>query len=523
MSVSQVAPVALGICIVVLSFVLGFFGIRYQVWLMRTLWDIGRVAALLICLLGALITPAATDTAYMPWGHGFMSLLSGRNYIWPYELTDYERAAAWYLYALTDAESIYRQYRGTATTQSGLFHAIIPLLAHMDEQSCFGVLRYLPLFGRTYAGYSYSVLPWSDGAEVYATPVNPNIAATRRSFLAVIPKFLYGGPRIFVGDHNGAYAVLEDSELLFPPGDSRDWDPCSILSQGPPILLPTYMSIAISHESPAKIEERGKRGDWTAAKEAGFIYLFVDLRHRDYARARYWLTLAANGGDGEAMEALGEELTSAGGSGNPADFATGLKWLEQAARQGRGTAAAQLAYLYSTGKGTAVDSRRALELFDGAAHAGVINAMENLSILYHSGLGVQKNDEEARKWAESAADLGSALGMSMLGIAYESGWAGPSIDLFKSREWYERAAKLGDMVATTRLAYMCFFGHGGPKDLTKAARLFEKAAMNGDKYASSYLAYMYRLGLGVAKDDAKAQFWDRYSALPHRVSVRPTQ
>jgi TPR repeat protein len=77
--------------------------------------------------------------------------------------------------------------------------------------------------------------------------------------------------------------------------------------------------------------------------------------------------------------------------------------------------------------------------------------MYNLGVLHQQGSGLPQDYRVARQWYERAAALGEALAMHNLGVLYENG-SGVGKDLTKARQWYEKAALLGNAAAKEHLA-----------------------------------------------------------------------
>jgi TPR repeat protein len=75
-----------------------------------------------------------------------------------------------------------------------------------------------------------------------------------------------------------------------------------------------------------------------------------------------------------------------------------------------------------------------------------------LAAFYMDGLGgLAKNDQEAARLLKLAADQDLPVAQRMLGTLYESGRGVPQ-DVAHAKEWYRRAAALGDADASTKLA-----------------------------------------------------------------------
>lgn len=78
----------------------------------------------------------------------------------------------------------------------------------------------------------------------------------------------------------------------------------------------------------------------------------------------------------------------------------------------------------------------------------------------------------------------------------------------KELEWYESAARKGNLKAMVCLAYGYFHGTFVPKDEAKSFRWMTLAAEGGNAQGMSGLAECYREGFGVERDDKKAMFWE---------------
>jgi TPR repeat protein len=169
-----------------------------------------------------------------------------------------------------------------------------------------------------------------------------------------------------------------------------------------------------------------------------------------------------------------------------------------------------------------------------AAIAGVLGCGEKVpQVASEDSSNWGKNDPpvppkptlpELRKKAEA----GDVLAMVELGKAYDLGrnWgksiqfnyievrddAVPLLDREKAAEWYEKAAKHGNVEALGRLGRLFYMGSGVPKDLVKALERFQSAALQGDAIAQYGLGGMYLAGDGIPKDDIKGRDWIEKSA-----------
>jgi hypothetical protein len=78
--------------------------------------------------------------------------------------------------------------------------------------------------------------------------------------------------------------------------------------------------------------------------------------------------------------------------------------------------------------------------------------------------------------------------MLLMGVNYYTGCMGYKQDYAKAREWYEKAAALGDAWALCNLGYIYYYGRGVEIDYEKAFSLFERSAYRGNHNA------MYKMG-----------------------------
>ena len=56
---------------------------------------------------------------------------------------------------------------------------------------------------------------------------------------------------------------------------------------------------------------------------------------------------------------------------------------------------------------------------------------------------------------------------------------GIELDYDEARRWYQAAEDQGNPKAMRNLAYLSYFGEGGPSDFERAARLFHAASKQG--------------------------------------------
>src|SRR5262249_20466307 len=125
--------------------------------------------------------------------------------------------------------------------------------------------------------------------------------------------------------------------------------------------------------------------------------------------------------------------------------------------------------------------------------------MNSLGELSEGGTGVPQNYQTAKNWYKKAADLGNADAMGNLGALFESGRGGPQ-SLETAREWYVKGAALKGRVAMHNLG-------GGAPQCAEAGRFATPTAMLEN-------------GRGTSKNLAEAKFWyERAAALEYAPAL----
>ena len=208
------------------------------------------------------------------------------------------------------------------------------------------------------------------------------------------------------------------------------------------------------------------------------------------------------------------------------------EYYRRASSKGNASAMFCLGKLYWTGKGVEQDRKTAVRYFRDAAHEGNVESMVMLGWVYYRGLRdgkreiVEKDLSLSRKYYQMAVDNGDdrsfywlgvvcydqkdykaalanfkkaarldpagvsfdgksaseqtsirnsrALAMVRIGCMYRAGQGGEGVNYPKAKEWFERAAKLGDASAMNNLSMMYAVGDGVPKDQALSEEWFKK-------------------------------------------------
>ena len=196
-------------------------------------------------------------------------------------------------------------------------------------------------------------------------------------------------------------------------------------------------------------------------------------------------TLAAEGGDSDAMYIVGEYY--ANGTGTDKDLKKAVDWYRKAAEQGEVDAQMCLGECYMFGKGVKQDYAESFKWLMEAASRGSVVAQSYVGDFYHQGLGdIEQNDEEAVDWYRKAAEQGQVDAQRHLGFLYMQG-DGVEQNSTEGLKWLEKAAEQGDDIAQRNLGLFYMQGLCVEQNFTEGLKWLEKAAEQGDDIAERIL------------------------------------
>lgn len=130
---------------------------------------------------------------------------------------------------------------------------------------------------------------------------------------------------------------------------------------------------------------------------------------------------------------------------------------------------------------------------------------------YYRGRGVEKNEEKAFEWYNRAARAGNIFGMVNVAYAYQHG-EGVEQDYKRAFYWYKKSAEAQDARGMNYLADAYYKGMGVKQSYIEAFQWYEKSAEAGSARGMSNLACAYSCGHGVEKDLSKAVYWFEQAA-----------
>jgi len=258
-----------------------------------------------------------------------------------------------------------------------------------------------------------------------------------------------------------------------------------------------------------------------AMEELGFLYergLGCDV---DIPKAKEWYEKAAEKGNAAAMVGLGK-MYFRGYDGIAQDYAQSLAWFKRAASIWR-TAPEEsrwkviylffyLGRIYTEGLGVEKNTMMGFRAFLTGANNGNITCARSLAVSYEKGVFTGKSPEDSKRWydicarAEKSVGYADDMAMRVIGQLYMYGDSVEK-DLEISRQWYQKAAVLGNVQCLNELGYAYLNGSGVPTNVEKGIALLEAAACRGYYFAQKTLGTLYYNGEKVSRDYAKAQYW----------------
>ncbi len=141
-----------------------------------------------------------------------------------------------------------------------------------------------------------------------------------------------------------------------------------------------------------------------------------DFEEKNYARAVYLFTTAAEHGLAKAMYNLGICYYDA--LGVEQDWVKAAEWYEKAATLNHAKAQFNIGICYLHGRGVEKDEAKAVQWFSKAAEQGDVPAICNLGNCYYHGIGVAKDNSKALEYYLQAANKGDTYAMRNLENMY---------------------------------------------------------------------------------------------------------
>ena len=141
-------------------------------------------------------------------------------------------------------------------------------------------------------------------------------------------------------------------------------------------------------------------------------------------------------------------------------------------------------------------------------------AMKKLAECYFEGTGVSKDSQAGVTWMESAFRHGNDSDAAHdLAMIYEYGKHGIEIDVVAAAEWFERAAKEGNIESMVELGLCYELGCGVEQSDEHALDWYTKAANLGHATAKFSVGEIFEEARGVPQSDEEACIWYYRAAL----------
>jgi len=216
---------------------------------------------------------------------------------------------------------------------------------------------------------------------------------------------------------------------------------------------------------------------------------------------------AAQTGDAWAMDVVGL-LYLSGPMPIQRDYKAAMDWLSKAANAGNGNAMNRIGEIYYNGWGVIKNEPESVSWYRRGVEHGSYSAMNNLAICLLNGVGVAKNVEEGLVLLHKAAEK-DAIAQENLAKIERTGEFGTK-NLQEALSFFEKSAEQGSSSAMVSIAQIYFNGEGTSKDVDRSCLWAILAHTKGRKEASAHIANVCRAQLtkgGFEEEIAEAKKW----------------
>jgi len=156
------------------------------------------------------------------------------------------------------------------------------------------------------------------------------------------------------------------------------------------------------------------RGDVESMLTISQLYATGEGVPKDEARAREYLTRAAENFDIEANKRLGDSYLAT-------DAQKALSYYETAANGGHIEAAYIAGVMYAENFDIRPNSKRSAQLLEWAAKGGHAAAQADYGLLVYQGYGAEKSDEDAAEWFRKSSEGGDSEGQFLYAFTLAKG------------------------------------------------------------------------------------------------------
>jgi TPR repeat protein len=191
-----------------------------------------------------------------------------------------------------------------------------------------------------------------------------------------------------------------------------------------------------------------KKSDLSKINKRHITYLkgVTAAKQGNYKTAVKYYRLAAKQGDYLAMNNLGASYAL--GRGVKKDQKKAFYWFSRILKPSS-VVNYNIGLSYLNGTGVEKNYIKALQHFQNAMKKGHVGAINSIGYMYTNGLGVTQNKSIARQYYIEAATKGDSFAILNLGNeAYHDG------KYREARQWYGKASRLDNKIATKQLLQM---------------------------------------------------------------------
>jgi hypothetical protein len=273
------------------------------------------------------------------------------------------------------------------------------------------------------------------------------------------------------------------------------------------VLVPKDEAVALRY-----YQQAAEGGMTSAMIELGRAYRFGPWLPRDVQQAIRWFQRASEAGD--ALGTLNLGWVYGYEPAAPINLERAFALYLNAAQSGQACAMHELYLCYNLGRGVDLDPNEARKWLVKGAAAGCEHAQCALGFSFEDPVVQDPVDVlEAVKWYRKAADQGYAPAKYYLGLCCLDG-NGVVASEEEALQWFRQAADDNERRALRQLADCYAAGIGEPRGPEDApVLLLERAARLGDTYAFSRLVPRLKSGLGTPRDLVRAAQWHCRAAL----------
>lgn len=233
----------------------------------------------------------------------------------------------------------------------------------------------------------------------------------------------------------------------------------------------------------------------------GVIYAQGIEVEKDINKAKYYLSKASENGNIKAQLYLAQLYF------DEKNYKEAINFFRKAANQNNKTAKFKLARMYEAGEGVEKDLDEAIKLYKESTTIEMNEVQNSIGIEFY-------NNEEYNKafeYYQEAAKKGNMYGQYNLGLLYLQG-LGVTKDSKEAFEWLRKSAEQGNREAQNQLGNMYFNGDGVEKNIHEAMKWAEKSAQQGNTNSQNNLGVIYNMGEIVPRNLSEAIKWFKKSA-----------